>query len=228
MDPEATVRTRRMVGEEGMARLEQAHVAVFGLGGVGSYLAEALARAGVGALTLVDKDRVDVSNLNRQLYALTDTVGEPKTAVAADRIRRINPDCRVTALSMCFLPDTASAIDFSVFDYVADAIDNVTAKIELAKRADAAGTPIISVMGTGNKWDPTKLTVTDIHKTSGCPLARIVRRLCRENGIRRLKVVYSPEEPSGDGNRPPASLPFVPPVAGMIAAGEIIRDLIQP
>lgn len=227
MGNEAWSRTEQIVGAANLEKLAAARVAVFGLGGVGSYVAEALARSGIGALDLIDKDVVDVSNINRQLYATYDTVGRAKVDVARERIAQINPRCKVTVHQTFFLPDTADAFDFSRFDYVADAIDTVTAKIELAARCQASGTPIISAMGTGNKLDPTAFEVTDIHKTDGCPLARIMRKLCRERKIDRLKVVYSKESPISTDGRTPGSMPFVPPVAGFIMAGEIIKDLMK-
>lgn len=227
MGNEAWNRTEQLIGADNLKKLAAARVAVFGLGGVGSYVAEALARSGVGALDLIDKDVIDVTNINRQLYATHDTVGRAKVEVARERIAQINPDCRVTVHQMLFLPDTADAFDFASFDYVADAIDTVTAKVELAARCQESGTPIISAMGTGNKLDPTAFEVTDIHKTDGCPLARIVRKLCRERQIKRLKVVYSKEQPTSTDGRTPGSMPFVPPVAGLILAGEIVKDLIR-
>ena len=227
MGNEAWNRTEQLIGADNVEKLAKARVAIFGLGGVGSYVAEALARSGVGALDLIDKDTVDVTNINRQLYATHSTVGRPKVDVARERIAQINPDCRVTTHQTFFLPETADAFDFAAYDYVADAIDTVTAKIELAVRCRQSGTPIISAMGTGNKLDPTAFTVTDIHKTDGCPLARVMRKLCRERHIERLKVVYSKEPPHPTEGRTPGSMPFVPPVAGMILAGEIVKDLIK-
>lgn len=228
MENEAWNRTEQLIGADNLQKLATARVAVFGLGGVGSYVAEALARSGVGALDLIDRDVIDVTNINRQLYATHDTVGRPKVEVARERIAQINPDCRVTTYQTFFLPDTADAFDFSAFDYVADAIDTVTAKIELAVRCQQSGTPLISAMGTGNKLDPTAFEVADIYQTDGCPLARIMRKLCRQRQIKRLKVVYSPELPQPATNgRLPGSMPFVPPVAGLILAGEIVKDLIK-
>ena len=227
-----------LLGISGIERLRRAHVAVFGIGGVGSYAVEALARAGVGALTLVDHDTVSESNINRQLIALHSTVGQYKTDVASDRIRDINPDCTVTVFHAFFLPETAEMFDFSSFDYIIDAVDTVSAKIALATCADRAGTPLISCMGAGNKLDPTRFTVTDIYKTSGDPLARVMRAKLRKCGVQALKVVCSEEpasplhpdftdletEQKGE-RRAPGSLSFVPSVAGLIAAGEVIKDL---
>ena len=232
-------RTKLLLGADAMKRLQNAHVAVFGLGGVGSFAAEALARAGVGALTLIDNDTVSVTNRNRQLIALVSTTGQPKTAVMAARIRDINPDCRVTPLDLFYTPETD--LDLSAFDYVVDAIDTVTSKLSLIERCTALGVPIICSMGTGNKLDPSRFEVTDLFKTHTCPLARVLRTECKKRGIRRLPVVYSPEEPvripperyealSGDrkgtaGRPVPASISFVPPVAGFLLAGAVVRAL---
>ena len=231
-------RTAYLLGISGVERLRRAHVAVFGIGGVGSYAVEALARAGIGALTLIDHDTVSESNINRQLIALYSTVGQYKTDVARDRIRDINPDCAVTVRHDFFLPEHASDFDFSSFSYIIDAVDTVSAKIALAVAADRAGVPIISCMGAGNKLDPTRFTVTDIFKTSGDPLARVMRAKLRKSGVAHLKVVCSEEPPSplhpemetetlektGE-RRAPGALPFVPSVAGLIAAGEVLRAL---
>ena len=225
-----------MIGGEAVARLKNAHVAVFGVGGVGGYTVEALARSGVGALTLVDDDTVNLTNLNRQIIALHSTLGQYKVDAAKARILDINPDCRVNALKTFFLPENADAFDFAQYDYVVDAIDTVSGKIELAVRCQAAGVPLISCMGAGNKLDPTAFVVTDISKTSVCPLARVMRRELRKRGVERLKVVYSTEpareqmgamEASEAGARRsvPASNAFVPAAAGLIAAGEVIREI---
>ncbi len=234
-------RSALLLGVEGMTHLSQAHVAVFGVGGVGSYTVEALARAGVGALTLFDGDTVSVTNRNRQLVALASTVGRSKVEVMAERVRDINPACKVTAIDLFYTPETA--IDFTQFTYVADAIDTVTAKLDIIEKCTRLGVPIISSMGTGNKLDPTRFTVTDIYKTEGCPLARVLRKECKARGIPHLKVVYSTEpaqsipperramvegDKKGTADRPvPASLSFVPPVAGMILAGQIIREIAE-
>ncbi len=228
---EQFARSALLIGEEGVARLASARVAVFGIGGVGGYAAEALARAGVGHLTLVDADTVSESNINRQIIALHSTVGEKKTAVAAARIRDINPAAEVVCHDLFFLPEAADGIDFSAFDYVIDAVDTVAAKLELVKRARAVGVPIISAMGTGNKLNPTALAVTDIYKTEGCPLARTVRGLCRKAGVEHLKVVYSTEAPRGatlsddHGRHAPGSMIFVPATAGLLLAAEVVKDL---
>lgn len=228
-------RTQMLLGEQGMERLARAHVAVFGVGGVGSYAVEALARCGVGELTVVDDDVVSLTNVNRQLVATLRTVGRPKVEVARERILDVNPDCRVHALRLFYGPDTANALDMAAFDYVIDCIDTVSAKLLLVERARAAGVPVLCSMGTGNKLDPTRFEVADIYKTSVCPLARVIRLECKKRRIRRLKVVYSKEEPRTPlpsdeqkgtaGRAVPGSVSFVPPVAGMILAGECIKDL---
>ncbi|MBQ2773314.1 MAG: tRNA threonylcarbamoyladenosine dehydratase [Clostridia bacterium] len=227
---EQFIRTAGLIGEAAIARLQSAHVAVFGIGGVGGYAVEALVRAGVGALDLIDNDTVSESNLNRQIIALHSTVGQYKTEVAANRARDINPNVKITVHNTFFLPENADRFDFSRYDYVIDAIDTVAAKMELVRRANATGTPIISAMGTGNKLDPTAFRVSDIYKTEGCPLARTVRGLCRKEGIKNLKVVWSPEPPCGttftEGSRhAPASISFVPAAAGLVLAGAVIKDL---
>ena len=230
-------RTKLLLGADGMEKLKNARVAVFGLGGVGGYAVEALARSGVGALDLIDNDTISETNINRQIFALHSTVGQPKTEVAASRVKDIKPDCTVRVYQTFFTPDTADEFDFSQYDYVIDAIDTVTGKLALVTRAQEAGTPIISSMGTGNKLDPTAFIVTDIYKTSFCPLARIMRKELRKRGVDRLKVVYSEEEaltPEGEteelpqGRRSiPGSVAFVPSVAGMILAGEVIKDIVS-
>ena len=229
-------RTAMLLGEESVARLEKARVAVFGLGGVGGYVVEALARAGIGQLELIDKDTVSLSNLNRQILATHETLGMEKTQAARLRVEAINPRCRVRTYSMFYLPDTAEQFDLRQYDYIVDAVDTVTAKLTLVQRATEAGTPIISCMGTGNKLDASAFQVADISKTTGCPLARIMRKELGKRGIRHLKVVYSQEEarkPTGweeeaaaEGKRQiPGSLPFVPGAAGLILAGEVIKDI---
>ena len=235
-------RTQFLLGSEAMEKLKKARVAVFGLGGVGGYVAEALARSGVGALELVDHDTISLTNLNRQILATHDTVGRFKAEVAAERVKAINPDMDARSIKTFYLPETAHQFDFTRYDYVVDAIDTVTGKLMLVQAAQAAGTPIISSMGTGNKLDPTAFRVADIHETSVCPLARIIRKECRKRGIEKLKVVYSTEEPiktvlSPDDpawaelpqgrNALPGSVCFVPAAAGMIIAGEVIKDLIR-
>lgn len=235
-------RTEFLLGKEAMEKLQNARVAVFGLGGVGGYAVEALARSGIGALDLIDHDTVSLTNLNRQILATRQTVGRPKAQVAADRVHAIDPEIRVTALQTFFGPDTASSFDFTSYDYVIDAIDTVTGKLALVTAAKAAGTPIICAMGAGNKLDPTAFRVADIYETAVCPLARIMRKECRKRGIDKLKVVYSEEDPIActlppddpawaelpEGrNALPGSCAFVPSVMGLIIAGEVIKDLCK-
>ena len=234
-------RTQLLLGKEAMEKLRRSRVAVFGLGGVGGYVVEALARSGIGALDLVDHDRVSLTNLNRQIIATHATLGMGKAHAAAARVREINPEIAVTVHEMFYLPDTAAHFDFTDYDYIVDAIDTVTGKLALAQQAQTAGTPIISSMGTGNKLDPTRFRVADISETSVCPLARIMRKECRKRGIRKLKVVFSTEEPLSPAPDPdspdneelpegrrslPGSAAFVPSVAGLIIAGEVVKDLI--
>ncbi len=225
-------RTELLFGKEAMRKLASSRVAVFGIGGVGGYAVEALARSGVGAIDLIDGDKVCLTNINRQIIAVNSTVGRYKTDVCAARIADINPDCKTTTHKIFYLPETQ--FDFSVYDYIIDAIDTVAGKIAIAENAEKCGVPLISCMGAGNKLDPTAFEVTDIYKTSVCPLAKVMRRELRRRGIRSLKVVYSREEPvapaicCGDskGRRVlPASNAFVPSVAGLILAGEAIKDL---
>ena len=231
-------RTEMLLGAAAMDKLKNARVAVFGVGGVGGYAVEALARSGVGALDLIDDDAVAPSNLNRQIIALQSTVGKPKVEVAAARIADINPDCIVRTYRTFYTPDTAGQFDFSLYDYVIDAIDTVTGKIALVMQAQAAGTPIISSMGAGNKLDPLAFEVADIYKTSVCPLARVMRRELKKRGVKRLKVVYSREEaltPEGEIEQDavhkkratPGSVAFVPAVAGLILAGEVVKDIVN-
>ena len=216
-----------LIGEDGVNRLRRSSVIIFGVGGVGSYVTEGLARAGIGSITVVDKDCIDITNINRQIPALHSSVGRPKAEVIAERIRDINPECMVVAEECFFLPDTADRFDFSEYDHVIDAIDNVTGKIALAEKAFREGTPIISSMGTGNKLDPTAFRVADIEKTRVCPLARVMRHELRKRGVHGLKVVYSEEEPVKTGSRTPGSVSFVPSVAGLIIAGEVIKSLLR-
>ena len=237
--PDAFDRTRLVLGAEALTKLKNARVAVFGLGGVGGAAVEALARSGVGALELIDSDTVAVTNLNRQLIATHTTLGMKKTEAAKARVLDINPDCRVKVRNEFFLPENADAWDFTAYDYVIDAVDTVAAKLCLAERCAAAGTPIISCMGTGNKTDPTRLEIADIYRTSVCPLAKVMRRECRKRGIKRLKVLYSREEPvtpktdevaekEETGRRStPGSTAFVPPAAGFIIAAEAVKDMIK-
>ena len=234
---EQFIRTELLLGKDGMARLQKARVAVFGIGGVGGHVVEALARSGIGAIDLVDHDQVSLSNINRQIIATHNTLGQMKVDAAKDRILSINPGCIVRTHAVFFLPDTADSFDFTQYDYVVDAIDTVTGKLLLAEKAYAAGTPLISSMGTGNKLDPAAFEVTDINKTTFCPLARIMRKELKKRGIPHLKVVYSQEpamtpgvdsdgEVEMSGRKPvPGSTAFVPAVAGLILAGEVIKDL---
>ena len=229
-------RTAMLLGDEAMERLARSRVAVFGVGGVGGYVVEALARSGIGALDLIDNDTVAESNLNRQIIALHSTIGQYKVDVAATRVRDINPACRVTAHRVFFLPETQAQFDFSAYDYVVDAIDTVKGKLALVEQARSAGVPIICSMGAGNKLDPTAFRVADIYATSVCPLARVMRTECRRRGIERLKVVYSTEpplrplekadEPGSPRRATPGSVAFVPSAAGLVLASEVIRDLI--
>ena len=235
-------RTEFLLGSAAMKKLRNAHVAVFGLGGVGGYAVEALARSGIGALDLVDHDTVSTTNLNRQILATRDTVGKPKAEIASLRVKSIDPDIQVNALQTFFSPDTAEQFHFEAYDYVIDAIDTVTGKLALVTAAKAAGTPIICAMGAGNKLDPTAFRVADIYETSVCPLSRIMRKECRKRGIDKLKVVYSEEDPipctpppddpawaelPEGRNSLPGSCAFVPSVMGLIMAGEVIKDLIK-
>lgn len=217
-------RTIGLIGEDGAEKLKNARVLLFGVGGVGGYVAEALIRSGVGRLDAVDGDTVADSNINRQIVALTSTIGRYKAEVFSERAKDINPEAEVTAYNLFFNADTAQKFDFSAYDYVVDAVDDVPAKTEIIVRAVAAGTPVISAMGAGNKLDPTLFKVSDISKTSVCPLARVMRRKLRERGVNHCKVVYSMEEPRAR-RVPPSSMAFVPSVAGLIIAGEIVRDL---
>lgn len=220
-------RLRRLVGDAKIERLRNSKVIVFGLGGVGGYVVEALARSGVGELAIVDSDRVCLSNLNRQIYALHSTLEELKVDVAEKRIHDINPDCKVTKYPVFYLPETAEQIDLAHFDYIVDCIDTITAKLELVSRADENKLNIISSMGTGNKLDPSKLQIADISKTSVCPLARVMRLELRKRGIHHLKCVFSTEEPIKTGMSEPGSTAFVPSVAGLMIASEVVRNLIS-
>ncbi|MBP3876083.1 MAG: tRNA threonylcarbamoyladenosine dehydratase [Lachnospiraceae bacterium] len=240
-------RSRMLLGEEAMKKLAASRVAVFGVGGVGGYVVEALARSGVGQIDVIDNDTVALSNLNRQIIATMDTVGRNKVDVIAERILSINPDAIVYRHKCFYLPETAEEFDFTCFDYVVDAIDTVTGKIQLILQAKEAGVPVISAMGAGNKLDPARFEVADIYQTSVDPLARVMRRELKKRGVESLKVVYSKEKPlqplaeqepaeetgQESGNEEalhqrrstPGSLAFVPSVAGLIIAGEVVRDL---
>ena len=229
-------RTRLLLGDAALEKLRKAHVAVFGLGGVGGACAEALCRGGVGTLTLVDHDTIGITNLNRQLLATLDTLGMDKTEAAAARLRSIDPDCALTLRKCFFLPETAGDFDFTRYDYIVDAVDTVTAKLLLIERAKAAGTPIVCAMGAGNKLDPTAFRVSDIADSRVCPLARVMRKELKKRGIEGVKAVWSAEPPveppraPSDGPRVkdvPGSVSFVPGVMGLILAGEIIKDIIR-
>lgn len=242
-------RTELLLGKDGMERLANARVAVFGIGGVGGYVVEALARSGVGTLDLIDDDKVCLTNINRQIFATRKTVGKYKVDVAKERILDINPDAKVNIYKTFYLPDTAEQFDFSQYDYVVDAIDTVSGKLQLVEQAEASGTPIISSMGAGNKMDPTAFEVADIYKTSVCPLAKVMRRELKKRGIKKLKVVYSKEKPlvpiddmaiscktncicppgtvrkCTQCRQVPGSNAFVPSVVGLIISGEVVKDL---
>ncbi len=233
MADEKFIRTEMLIGKENLERLKESHVAVFGIGGVGSYTTEALTRAGIGQLTLIDADTVNESNINRQLIATVNTVGLNKVEVAKSRILEINPDAKVNVYPIFFDDETVGEIDFSGVDYIIDAIDSVKSKVSLIALAKEKGIPIISSMGTGNKLDPTRFEVADISKTSVCPLARVMRKQLGLRGIKHLKTVYSKEDAitpisliEGENSRPiPSSISFVPSVAGLIIAGEVIKDI---
>lgn len=222
-------RTAMLLGETGVLSLQRSTVAVFGLGGVGSYVCEALARAGIGSLVLVDNDTVSKSNINRQIFALHSTVGRFKTEVARERILDIQPSCYVKTYPIFFLPETENQIDFSDFDYVVDAIDTVSGKLAILKKAVSLGIPVISCMGTGNKLHPEMLEIAELSKTSVCPLARVMRRECKAMGLEHVKVVYSKEPPAaGTGTAGvPGSVSFVPSAAGLLLASEVIRDIVE-
>ena len=242
-------RTELLLGKDAIQKLKNAHVAVFGVGGVGGFVVEALVRSGVGEIDVIDKDTVSLSNINRQIIALHSTVGQPKVEVIKNRALDINPNVKINAFETFFLPDTADMFDFSKYDYVVDAIDTVKGKIEIILRAEKAGVKIISSMGAGNKLDPTQFHVADIYKTTMCPLAKVMRHELKKRGVKKLKVVYSTEKPvrpledmsvscrshcvcpPGTAHKCterrdiPGSVAFVPPVAGLILAGEVIKDL---
>ena len=236
-------RTELIYGHNAMEKLAASRVAIFGIGGVGGYTLEALARSGVGQLDLIDNDKICLTNLNRQILATRETLGRYKVDAAAERVKSINPDCVVRTYRTFYLPETQGEFDFTQYDYVVDAIDTVSGKLALIQQAQAAGTPIISAMGAGNKVDPGQFRVADLYETRGCPLARIMRRECRRRGIQRLKVVYSPEKPVCPSEEPgeeepgekecppegrrtiPGSTAFVPAAAGLLIAGEVVKDL---
>ena len=221
-------RTELLIGEKALKRLQKSKVAIFGIGGVGSFVVEGLVRGGITNFILVDKDVVDITNINRQIIATTKTIGIPKVDVAKARILEINPEARVEIYKECFMPESKGIINDSI-DYIVDAVDTVTAKIELVVRANNLKIPIISSMGTGNKLDPTKFEVTDIYKTEVCPLAKVMRKELKNRDIKKLKVVYSKEIPVKLEKQEQiiSSISFVPSVAGLIIAGEVIKDLIK-
>lgn len=219
-------RTELLLGEAAIEKLNKSRVIIFGVGGVGGYVAEALARSGVGNITIVDKDTVSESNINRQIIALHSTVGRDKVEVLKERMEDINPDINVDARRCFFLPDNAEEFDFSKYDYVVDAVDTVTAKLQIIVQAKEANVPVISAMGAGNKVCPEKFEVADIYKTEVCPLAKVMRRELKKRGIKKLKVVYSKEEPVYKG-RTPGSIAFAPSVAGLIMAAEVVKDLCK-
>lgn len=230
-------RSALLLGEEGIEKLNRSKVAIFGVGGVGGYVVEALARSGVGHFVLVDNDDVNITNINRQIIATTKTIGRDKVEVMRERIQEINPEADVEIRKCFYLPENADTFDFSDYSYVVDAVDTVTAKLEIIMRAKEAGVPVISSMGAGNKLDPTKFEVADIYKTSVCPLAKVMRHECKKRGIKKLKVVYSKEESMKpimnskeeipEGKRAiPGSVAFVPSVVGLIIAGEVVKDIV--
>lgn len=221
-------RTEMLIGAEALEILEKSHVAIFGLGGVGGSVVEALARAGIGALTLVDMDTVDESNINRQVIATYDTIGVDKTEAAKKRVLSICPECKVSTFKQFVLPDQFGDIgDFSRFDYVVDAIDNIAGKIAIIAAAKDAGVPVISAMGAGNKMDPEKLMIDDISKTKVCPLAKIMRKKIKDLGIKNVAALYSTEEPIKTGSKTPGSMSYVPPIAGLMIGGYVIREIIK-
>ena len=228
-------RTEMLIGNDALVKLRNSRVAVFGIGGVGGYIAEALVRAGVGALDLIDNDTVSESNINRQIIALTSTVGMLKTEVMEKRLLDINPEAEIRCINRFVLPENIDEFNFSAYSYVADAIDTISGKLAIIEKAYSEGIPVISSMGTGNKLDPTKFEITDIYKTSVCPLARVMRYELKKRGVKKLKVLYSKEEPvkpsvaeiNEKGKAIPGSISFVPPAAGLIVASEIIKDLTK-
>lgn len=230
------IRTAALLGEESIQKLNNCRVAIFGVGGVGSYVLEALVRSGVGSIDVFDNDTVAESNINRQIIATSENIGVTKTDAAVLRAKQINPDINIKGYNLFYLPETADSVDLSQYDYIVDAVDTVAAKLELAERADRLGIPLISIMGTGNKLDPTALRVDDIYKTEGCPLARVMRTELRKRNIKKLKVVWSAETPikpnelaetKADGRVSPGSTAFVPATAGLIAASEVVKDIVK-
>lgn len=223
------IRTQKLIGSKALESLKNSKVLVFGVGGVGGYAVEALARAGVGTIDVVDNDTVSESNINRQIIALSSTVGELKTEVIKKRITDINPNIKVNTFNIFYLPENADEIDFSGYDYVIDAVDTVSAKISIIVKAKEQKVKVISAMGAGNKLDATKFEITDLYKTEGCPLARVMRKELKARGIESLDVVYSKEKPkkSDSEDKTPSSISYVPPVAGLLIAQKVITDLIK-
>ena len=219
-------RTELLLGTDAIDKIKKSHIAIFGIGGVGGYAAEALARSGIGEFDLIDSDTVALSNLNRQIIALHSTINRPKVDVMKERILDINPSTKVNAIKCFYLPENKDDFDFSKYDYVIDAVDTVTAKLLIITQAKSAGVPVISCMGAGNKLNPAAFEVADIYKTSVCPLARVMRQECKKRSIKDLKVVYSKEKPVIKTDSAPGSCSFVPSVAGLIIAGEVIKDLL--
>ncbi|MBR5518193.1 MAG: tRNA threonylcarbamoyladenosine dehydratase [Clostridia bacterium] len=222
-------RTEKLIEKSGVEKLKKAKVLVFGVGGVGGYTVEALARAGVGFIDVIDGDKVSESNINRQIIALHSTIGQPKVEVIKARVKDINPEIKVSALNLFYLPENADKIDFGGYDYIVDAVDTVSAKISIILKAKEAGVPVISAMGAGNKLDATKFEITDIFKTEGCPLARVMRKELKTRGITNLWVVYSKEPPikqTGE-DKTPGSISYVPPVSGLLIAQKVISDLLD-
>ncbi|MBE7706960.1 MAG: tRNA threonylcarbamoyladenosine dehydratase [Cyanobacteria bacterium SIG30] len=220
-------RTKSLFGDEAIEKLSNCHVIVFGIGGVGGHLTEALVRCGIKKIDVVDNDKVIPSNINRQIIATTKTVGKFKVDAIEERLKEINPNCEIKKYKTFFLPETSSEFDFSKYDYIVDAIDTVKGKIELIKKANEHKKPIITALGAGNKIDPTKFEVSDIYKTSVCPLARVMRTELKKIGIKKLKVVYSKENPIKNNSKTPSSCAFCPSVMGLIMAGEVVKDLIN-
>ncbi len=220
-------RTKALIGEAALEKLKNSHVAIFGIGGVGGFTAEALARAGVNKIDLIDNDTINLTNLNRQIVALHSTIGQFKVDVMEKRAKDINPDIKINSFKIFFDESSINQFDFSKYDYIIDAIDSVKSKLLLIETAKKLNIPIISSMGTGNKLDPTKFQIADISKTSVCPLARVIRIELKKRGIKNLKVLYSTEAPIKTGQRTPSSISFVPPVAGLVIASEVVKDLIN-
>ena len=227
-------RTRMLIGQDNLDRLKEAKVLVFGVGGVGGYVCEGLCRAGIGRIDIVDKDSVDITNINRQIIATYQTLGRPKVEVCRERMLSINPDIRVDARQCFYLPEKSEEFDFGAYDYVVDAVDNVTAKLDIICNAKAAGVPVISSMGTGNKLNPFMFKIADIEKTRVCPLAKVIRKELRKRGITGVKVLYSEEEPIKPAESrkdaakiTPASISFVPSCAGLMTAGRIVLDILK-